>query len=216
MVVGLVFVNVPPQTVAEALATVSPAGSVSVKATPFSAVVLAAGLVIVNCNELVAFNAMVVGVKALLSVGGAITLMVADAVPPVPPSVEVTWPVVLFWSPPAVPSTFTENMHDPEAASVAPVRLTTLVAWVAVIVPPPQVPLRPLGVATTKPAGSVSLKPTPLREAPPFGLVMVKLREVAPFSGMLPAPKDLVMVGGKVVMLAISHRPRPWVAARST
>ena len=112
--------------------------------------------------------------------------------------------------------TFTENVHKALAASVAPVRLTTLVAWVAVIVPPPQVPLRPLGVATTKPAGSVSLKPTPLREAPAFGLVMVKLREVAPFSGMLPAPKDLVMVGGKVVMLAISHRPRPWVAARST
>src|SRR5947207_9062079 len=205
MVVGLVFVNVPPQTVAEALATVSPAGSVSVKATAFSAVVLAAGLVIVNCNELVAFNAMVVGVKALLSVGGAITLMVADAVPPLPPSVEVTLPVVLFWSPPAVPSTFTENVHDPEAASVAPDRLITLVACVAVIVPPPQVPLKPLGVLMTRPAGSVSLKPTPVNAVPAFGLLIVKLSEAVPVTAILAAPKALLMVGGDAARVLLKQ-----------
>jgi hypothetical protein len=32
---------------------------------------------------------------------------------------------------------------------------------VAVIVPPPQLPVKPLGVETTKPAGNVSLKPIP-------------------------------------------------------
>jgi hypothetical protein len=48
-------------------------------------------------------------------------------------------------------------------ASEAPVRLITFVAWVPVIVPPPQLPISPLGVETTNPAGRVSLKPTPVR-----------------------------------------------------
>jgi hypothetical protein len=61
-----------------------------------------------------------------------------------------------------VPVTFTENVHEVLCASVAPVRLITLVACVAVIVPPPQLPTRPLGVETTKPAGNVSLNPTPV------------------------------------------------------
>src|SRR5712691_2942744 len=121
MVVGLVVVNVPPQTVAEELATVIPVGSVSVKATPFRAVVLAAGLVMVNCSEVVPVSGIEVGLKALLSVGGAITLRVAEAVPPVPPSVEVTLPVVLFWSPAAVPVTVTEKVHELLGAMVAPV-----------------------------------------------------------------------------------------------
>ncbi len=196
MVVGLVVVNVPRQVLAELLATVSPAGSVSVKATPFSAVVFAAGLVMVNCSEVVAFSAMIVGLNARLSVGGAITLMVADAVPPVPPSTEVTLPVVLFWSPPAVPTTFTENVHDPEAASDAPDRLIKLVFCVSVIVPPPHVPVCPLGVAITRPAGSVSLKPMPVSAVPVFGLLIVKLSTAVPVTAILGAPNDLLMVGG--------------------
>ena len=40
--VGAVVVSVPPQTVAEAFATVKPVGSVSVKATPVRATVFAA------------------------------------------------------------------------------------------------------------------------------------------------------------------------------
>ena len=35
----------------------------------------------------------------------------------------------------------------------------------AVIVPAPHVPVRPFGVETTSPAGSVSLKPTPVSAA---------------------------------------------------
>jgi len=53
-----------------------------------------------------------------------------------------------------------------------------------------------LGVATVIPAGSVSVKATPVSELPAFGLVMVKLKLVVPFSGMVAAPKDLAMLEG--------------------
>src|SRR5262249_2348856 len=92
MPVGAVVVTVPPQIVAEALPTVRPVGSVSVKATPVSETAFAAGLVIVNVSEVVAFNAMVDGLNTLAIDGGATTLMLAEAVPPVPPSVDVTLP----------------------------------------------------------------------------------------------------------------------------
>jgi hypothetical protein len=160
--VGAVAVSVPPQTVAEALATVRPVGSVSVNATPVRATVLAAGLVIVNVSEVVAFSAMLLGLKTLAIDGGATKLIEAEAVPPVPPSVEVTLPVMLFCVPAAIPVTFTENVQEALAAIVPPLRLITFVPAVAVIVPPPQEPVRPFGVEITNPEGSVSLKATPV------------------------------------------------------
>src|SRR5438477_5317912 len=106
MVVGLVVVKVPPQTVADALATVRPVGSVSVNATPVSATVLAAGLVMVKVNEVVAFRAMVFGLKTLAIEGGATTVNTAVLlVAPVPPSVEVIALVVLLLAPAVVPVT---------------------------------------------------------------------------------------------------------------
>jgi len=121
---------------------------------------------------------------------------VAVAVLPVPPSVEVTAPVVLTCAPAAVPVTLTENVQLLLAAIVPPVRLITFVPAVAVIVPAPHVPVRPFGVEMTRPAGSVSLNATPLSATVVFGLVIVKVRLVEPFSGMLAAPKVLAMVGG--------------------
>src|SRR5437899_5277980 len=140
MPVGAVVVNVPPKTVAEALATVRPVGSVSVNATPVSETVLAAGFVIVKVSDVVAFSAMVEGLNTLAIDGGATTLTLAEAVPPVPPSVDVTLPVVLFCVPAAMPVTFTANVQELLAAKVAPDRLITFVFCVAVIVPPPQEP----------------------------------------------------------------------------
>ena len=93
--VGAVVVSVPPQTVAEALATVRPVGSVSVNATPVSGSTLPAGLVMVNVRDVVAFRAIEVGLNALAIEGGASTLIDAVAVPPAPASVDVTLPVVL-------------------------------------------------------------------------------------------------------------------------
>jgi hypothetical protein len=161
--VGAVVVSVPPQTVAEAFATVRPVGKVSVNATPVSATALAAGLVTVNVSEVVAFNAIDKGLKTFAIDGGATTLILADAVPPVPPSVEVTLPVVLFFVPAVVPVTFTENVQEEEAARLAAERLTLPAPATEVIVPPPQVPVRPFGVDTTSPVGNVSMKPTPVR-----------------------------------------------------
>ena len=208
--VGAVVVRVPPQTVAEAFATVSPVGSVSVNATPVSETALAAGFVMVNVSEVVALSAMLLGLKTLAIDGGATTLMLADAVPPVPPSVELTLPVVLFCVPAAMPVTLIENVQLVLAAKVAPARLITFVFCVAVIVPPPQEPVRPLGVEITRPAGNVSLKPMPLSEAVVLLFWMVKLSEVEPFSGMLAAPKALMITGGPTtVMLALEVLPVP-------
>lgn len=126
--VGAVVVNVPPQTVEVEFATVSPVGSVSVNATPVSGSTLAAGLVMVKVSEVVAFSAMDEGLNAFAIDGGATTVTEADAVPPVPPSVEVTFPVVLFCDPAAMPVTFTENVQELLAAIEAPLRLITFVA----------------------------------------------------------------------------------------
>jgi hypothetical protein len=158
-------VAVPPQVFVNpfGVATTSPAGSVSVKATPVSATAFATGLVIVKVNEVVPLSGMPAAPKAFAIEGGAITLTLAEAVPPMPPSVEATLPVVLFFVPAVVPVTFTANVHDELCASVAVARLTAPAPAVAVIVPLPQVPDKPLGVETTSPAGSVSLKAMPLR-----------------------------------------------------
>ncbi len=156
MPVGEVVVSVPPQTVAEALATVRPVGSVSVNATPVRGSGFAAGLVMVNCREVVAFSAIVDGLNTLAIDGGAFTFRIAVLlVAPVPPSVEVTAPVVLLLLPAVVPVTSTEKVHDEPAAgdavSVPPLRLMLPLPAVAVIVPLPQEPVMLLmvGGATT-------------------------------------------------------------------
>jgi hypothetical protein len=73
----------------------------------------------------------------------AATVTLAEAVVPVPPSVELTVPVVLFLVPDVVPVTFTENVHEALAANVPAARLTEPDPAVAVMVPLPQVPVRP-------------------------------------------------------------------------
>ena len=97
------------------------------------------------------------------------------------------------------------------AARVPADRLTMPEPAVAVAVPP-QVLDKPLGVATTKPAGKVSVKAKPLRLELAFGLLIVKVSEVVPFSAMLEAPKALVMAGGvakETVTLALAVFPVP-------
>src|SRR5205085_191401 len=162
----------------------------SLNATPFSALVLLAGLVIVNVTVVVPFSVIFAAPNALLIVGGATTFNSAVLlVVPVPPSVELIAPVVLlaspstvpftstlivggattvtvavagvlapasveltvtllFLSPAVVPCTFTDTVHEALAATVPPLRLTEPEPAVAVAVPP-QVLVRPLGVATT-------------------------------------------------------------------
>jgi hypothetical protein len=77
-----------------------------------------------------------------------------------------------------LPVTFTEKVQLAESASVAPARLTEDDPAVAVIVPPPQAPVSPLGVETTRPAGNESVKATPVKLVPALGFVTVKFRLV--------------------------------------
>src|SRR5260370_39656494 len=109
----------------------------------------------VKPNEVVAFNEMVEGLTTSAIEGGASTFTLAEAVPPVPPSVDVTLPVVLFCSPGAIPVTFTVNaMQFPRAGRLAPDRLITLLPAAAGTGPAPHPETRPFGVHTARAAGS--------------------------------------------------------------
>jgi hypothetical protein len=108
-------VTVPPQVLLTpgVLATCNPFVSVSLNATPFSALVLAAGLVMVKVTVVVPFREILAAPNALLMVGGAAIFTVAVLlVLPVPPSVELIAPVVLLASPAAVPVTFTVSVQE--------------------------------------------------------------------------------------------------------
>lgn len=210
MVLPPLVVSVPPHTVVVAFATDSPAGKTSVNATPVRATVFTAGLAMVKPSDVVAFTAMELGAKLLAITGGATTIILAEAATPAPPSLEVITLVVLFWRPAAVPVTFTAKLQELLAGNVAPDRLIALVACVAVIVPPPQAPVRPFGVEITRPAGSASVKPTPVNPVVALGFWMVKLSVVVPFSGMLAAPNALAILGAdRTVMLAFEVFPVP-------
>src|SRR5262249_20413016 len=95
---------------------------------------------------------------------------------------------------------FTLNVHEALAASVAPARLTVPLPAVAVIVPPPHVPVSPLGVATTNPAGKVSVNATPFNAVALFGLVMVNDNVVLPFTAIDVGLNDLAIDGGPITI----------------
>ena len=117
--------------------------------------------------------------------------MEAFDVLPVPPSVDVTW-TLLFFTPAVVPCTLTETVQLALAANVPAERLMLPDPATAVAVPP-QVLFKPLGVATTNPAGRLSVKAMPVSARLVLGFWMVNVSEVVPFSGMLAAPKALVI-----------------------
>jgi hypothetical protein len=178
------------------VATTNPAGKLSVKEIPFRVETVSA-LLIVKVRLVALFTGTEAAPKAIVIAGGLMTVSVAEAVLPVPASVELTLPVVLFCTPSAMPFTFTVNVQLLFAASVAPVRLILLDPATAVIVPPPQEPVNAFGVATTSPAGRTSENATPLIGLPKLGFVIVKLRLVAAFGAIVAAPKLVLMEGGK-------------------
>src|SRR5260370_32772148 len=97
--------------------------------------------------------------NALPIVGGATTVRLAEAVPPVPPLVELTGPVVLRYWPAAAPVTVTLNTHWLLIAIVAPVRVMPVGAVVVNV--PPQTDAD--AFATVKPVGIVSLQATTVK-----------------------------------------------------
>jgi hypothetical protein len=75
---------------------------------------------------------------------------------------------------------------------------------------PPQVLFNALGVATTRPAGKLSVKAIPVSARFVLGFWIVKVSDVVPFSGMLAAPNALVIDDGEAtVKLAEAVLPVP-------
>jgi hypothetical protein len=195
-------VGVPPHVLVSpfGVATTRPDGSVSENATPVAANVLAPGFVTVNVKVVFEFSGIAVGLNALLINGGASTARLAEAGRPVPPSVDMMLPVVLFLAPAVVPVTFTTRLHElGEFASTLPDKVTVPVPAVAVIGPPHVLDTTGMG-DSTKPAGKLSVKPTPVSPVAAFGFVMLNVSVVEPFNGMLAAPKIFVNVGGPMTV----------------
>jgi len=121
----------------------------------------------VKVNEVDPFNGMLDAPNALMITGGARMVMLVFDVLPVPPSVEVTV-TLLFFTPAVIPVTLTDTVHDALAAKPPADRLADDDPATAVAVPP-QVLLKLFGVAITRPAGSVSVKATPVSAKVVFG-----------------------------------------------
>src|SRR6266852_5670148 len=129
--------------------------------------------------------------------GGVATVTVAVLLEaPVPPLVELTAPVVLFFTPVVVPVTFTTSVQFVFTPTVPPVReIEPLLA--AAVTDPPQPFTTPGVLATVSPEGNVSLNATPVSDTMlAAGFVMVKVTVVVWFKPMPAAPNALAMVGG--------------------
>ena len=116
MVPALVVTVPPLQALVVESETDNPAGRESMKLTPLSGIVFAAGLVMVNVRLVESPTAMNPELKLSPIEGGATTATLAEAFPPwiavnVPPlsNVAVTLAVVLFLVPALVPVTPTET-----------------------------------------------------------------------------------------------------------
>ena len=176
--------------------TTNPAGRLSVKLTLVSATPELL-LVTVNDNDVEALSGIVAAPKAFVNDGAAMTFKTAVLlVKPVPPCVEEIAVVVLFFTPSVVPVTLTIIVQVEFAALVNPETVMTLAPAVAVIVPAPQLLTRAFGVATTNPAGRLSVNPTFVKAVAGLALPMVKVKVVVPFKAIFVAPNALVIVGG--------------------
>ncbi len=195
-------VKVPPPHVALwpfGVETVTPAGRLSVKPTPVRGTAFAAWLVIVKLRVELPFSTIVLGVNAFVMDGGGgiPTWIVAFAVSPLPPSIEVIVLVTLVCVPMAVPITLIVKLHVAPAARVTPVRLRLVAPPAAVIVPEVQLLVSPVGVVKARPGGSGSVKPIPVKEPGlAGGFPIANVSDVELLSRIEGAPKLLVNVGG--------------------
>ena len=109
-------------------ATATPAGKVSLKPLPVRAAAFRLPMLKVSVD--VPFNAIDDGANALPIAGGdtlaPVTVNTAEAVLPLPPSVEVTALLILFFVPARVPAMLMLNVQVPPAATLPPARLTVV------------------------------------------------------------------------------------------
>jgi hypothetical protein len=207
--VAATVVTVPPQAEKLPSTTLNPGGSMSVNPTPVSVAVVLA-LVMVNVRVDVPPTGIAVGLNALLIEGGPTTVMLAEAVLPVPPLVELTLPVVFVKTPAERPVTVTLNMHVLPGAIDAPLSDIVRVAATVVTVPPQ---IEKLPSATPTPAGSTSVKLTPLSVVELLELLIPKVRVDVPPTGTEFGLNDLVIEGGAMtVILAVAVLPVPPLA----
>jgi hypothetical protein len=156
-------VTVPaPHAVAGPLNISRPPGIVSVNATPVNGVA-ALGFVIVKVSDVVLPAVIAAAPNTLLITGGAglFTMMVAVAVLPAPPSLDITVLVVLVFVPALVAVMVTENVHTPLGAIVPPDSEIYVPPPLTVTVPAPHAVAGALDI--TKPAGIVSVNATAAR-----------------------------------------------------
>src|SRR5581483_7839768 len=86
---------------------------------------------------------------------------------------------------------------------VAPLKDIEPLPTTAVIVPPPQLPDRPFGVETTRPAGRLSVKPIPVSVVAELLFLMVKVREDELPVDIPARPNDLLIVGGATTVIIV-------------
>src|SRR5580698_8822014 len=123
------------------------------------------------------------------------TTSVAVEVLPAPVCVEVT--VTLLLSVPVVvPITLKEIVQEAPAAKLPADKLAEEVPEAPVTVPPQPLSVKLLGVATASPAGKLSANEMPDKGVAELRLLMVNVKLVTPFKGMLAAPNVLVICGG--------------------
>ena len=127
----------------------------------------------VKFSEVEPFSGIEAAPKALMITGGATTVMLALEVFPVPAVVSLTW-TLLFFTPEVVPCTLREIVQEAPGARLAPERLALPDPSTAVAVPE-QVLFRLPGVATTSPAGKLSVKAIPFSVVVVLVLEMVKI-----------------------------------------
>ncbi len=188
-------------------ATTTPAGSASMNEMPVS-VALAFGLLMTNDNDVDPPSGTEEVPNDASSFGGA--TIVIDAVAEAPVwSLELTVLVVLTSVPAAIPTTFSENVQEEPPAIAAPDRAIELEPSMAVIVPPPHDPLRPLGVATRKPAGSVSTKAIWFNPTVVFGTDTVNDNDVVPPTGIEAIANDFDSDGAAAYAGAANTRNTP-------
>jgi hypothetical protein len=189
------------------VATTKPAGNVSVKATP----VAPEGALLfctVKLKLVEPLSGTLAAPNDFVRTGAPITDRDAFEVLPVPASVEVMV-TELLWTPAVVPVTLTETTQVPLAGRVPAERLTAEAPAVAVTVPP-QVFESDGVVATTNPAGKLSVNASPVSARLVFGLLMLNVSEVVPPVGTDAAPNALVMDGGvATVRFAVAVLPVP-------
>src|SRR5262249_57885832 len=114
-----------------------------------------------------------------------------------------------FW-PEVFPVTFATTVQELFTAMLPPVRLMLVPPAVADAAPP-QLFVKPFGVATTNPVGSVSLNATPASATVlAAGFVMVKVSVLVPFNGIELGLKALAIDGGATtVSVSLAVFPVP-------